>query len=98
MSDLLLIPLEDSVVFPNMSVTLAIETGDEERVLLVPVHEGEYARVGTVAEVTGSLRLPGGGHAVTLQGLHRGVDRGGWTPACRGRREARREPTAGSNS
>ena len=52
MSDLLLIPLEDSVVFPNMSATLAIETGDEERVLLVPVHEGEYAGVGTVAEVT----------------------------------------------
>src|SRR4051812_43209354 len=73
MSNLLLIPLEDSVVFPNMSVTLAIETGNDDRVLLVPVHEGEYARVGTVAEVTGVLRLPGGGQAVTLQGLHRGV-------------------------
>jgi len=72
-SDLLLIPLEDSVIFPNMSATLAIETGEEERVLLVPVHEGEYARVGTVAEVTGVLRLPGGGHAATLQGLYRGV-------------------------
>jgi ATP-dependent Lon protease len=72
-SDLLLIPLEDSVVFPNMSVTLAIDAGDEERVLLVPVHEGEYARVGTVAEVTGALRLPGGGQAVSLQGLHRGI-------------------------
>src|SRR5690242_12093568 len=56
-----------------MSVTLAIETSDEERVLLVPVHEGEYAGVGTVAEVTGSLQLPGGAHAVTLQGLHRGI-------------------------
>jgi ATP-dependent Lon protease len=72
-SELLLIPLEDSVVFPNMSVTLAIETSNEERVLLVPVHEGEYAGVGTVAEVTGSLQLPGGAHAVTLQGLHRGI-------------------------
>ena len=68
MSDLLLIPLEDSVVFPNMSVTLAIETGDEERVLLVPVHDGEYAGVGTVAEVTDSLRLPGGARAVTFRG------------------------------
>src|SRR5258708_6475114 len=56
-----------------MSVTLAIETGEEEPVPLVPVHAGEYARVGTVAEVTGVLRLPGGAHAVTLQGLHRGV-------------------------
>jgi ATP-dependent Lon protease len=73
LSELLLIPLEDSVVFPNMSVTLTVETGDAERVLLVPVHEGAYAGVGTVAEVSGALRLPGGGHAVTLNGLHRGI-------------------------
>ena len=73
MSDLLLIPLEDSVVFPGMTVTLAVEAGGDERVLLVPVHEGAYARVGTVAEVTGSVRLPGGGHAVSLTGLHRGI-------------------------
>jgi ATP-dependent Lon protease len=70
---LLLIPLEDSVVFPNMSVTLTIEVGEDERVFLVPVHEGEYATVGTVAEVTGKMRLPGGGAAVALAGLHRGV-------------------------
>ncbi|HVU76884.1 MAG TPA: endopeptidase La [Gaiellaceae bacterium] len=73
MSELLLIPLEDSVVFPNMTVTLAVDSGEGERVLLVPVHEGAYAKVGTVAEATGSIRLPGGGHAVTLTGLHRGV-------------------------
>ena len=73
MTDLLLIPLEDSVVFPNMSVTLAVEAGEEERVLLVPMHDGEYAAVGTVAAVEGTLRLPGGGHAVTLNGLHRGI-------------------------
>jgi len=72
-SNLLLIPLEDSVVFPNMSVTLAIDVGEAERVFLVPVHEGEYASVGTVAEVSGTMRLPGGGNAVTLSGLHRGV-------------------------
>jgi len=73
LSEHLLIPLEDSVVFPNMSVTLTVETGDAERVLLVPVHDGAYASVGTVAEVAGSLRLPGGGTAVTLNGLHRGI-------------------------
>jgi len=73
LSELLLIPLEDSVVFPSMSVTLTVETGEAERVLLVPVHEGEYAAVGTVAEVAESLRLPGGARAVTLNGLHRGV-------------------------
>jgi ATP-dependent Lon protease len=73
LSDLLLIPLEDSVVFPNMSVTLTVEVGEAERVFLVPVRDGEYAGVGTVAEVTQKLRLPGGGSAVTLAGLHRGI-------------------------
>ena len=70
---LLLVPLEDLVVFPNMNVTLTVEVGGEDRVLLVPVHEGEYAKVGTVAEVTDRLRLPGGGRAVALSGLHRGI-------------------------
>jgi ATP-dependent Lon protease len=72
-SNLLLIPLEDNIVFPNMSVTLTVDVGDDDRVFLVPVHEGEYAAVGTVAEVTGSMRLPGGGVAVTVAGLHRGI-------------------------
>jgi ATP-dependent Lon protease len=70
---LLLVPLEDIVVFPNMNVTLTVDVGDEERVLLVPKHEDEYAKVGTVAEVTDRIRLPGGGRAVALNGLHRGV-------------------------
>jgi ATP-dependent Lon protease len=70
---LLLVSLEDIVVFPHMNVTLTVDTGDEERVLLVPKHEGEYAKVGTVAEVTDRVRLPGGGTAVALGGLHRGV-------------------------
>ena len=46
MSSLLLVPLDDLVVFPNMNVTIAVDVGDEERVLLVPRHEGEYAKVG----------------------------------------------------
>jgi ATP-dependent Lon protease len=70
---LLLVPLDDIVVFPNMNVTLTVDVGSERRVLLVPKHEGEYASVGTVAEVTDSVRLPGGGRAVALNGLHRGV-------------------------
>src|SRR5579862_8298521 len=73
MSRLLLIPLDDTVVFPGMSLTLAIDAGQEERVLLVPRHEQEFAAVGTVAEVTDRVRLPGGARAVALQGLHRGV-------------------------
>ena len=73
MPKLLLVPLDDVVVFPNMNVTLTVEVGDEERVLLVPKSGGEYASVGTVAEVTDRVSLPGGGSAVALQGLHRGV-------------------------
>jgi len=72
-SRLLLIPLDDVVAFPGMSLTLAIDAGEEERVLLVPRHEQEFASVGTVAQVTDRVRLPGGARAVALQGLHRGV-------------------------
>ena len=73
MTDLLLVPLEDTVVFPGMTVTLTVDVGDEDRVLLVPRHENEYAKVGTVAEVTDRVRLPGGARAATLTGLHRGL-------------------------
>jgi ATP-dependent Lon protease len=70
---LLLVPLEDVVVFPNMTVTLPVDVGDEERVLLVPRHENDYAKVGTVAEVVDRVRLPGGARAASLSGLHRGI-------------------------
>src|SRR6266849_1563695 len=56
-----------------MTVTLAVDAGDEDRVLLVPKHEDEYAKVGTVAEVVERVRLPGGGQAVAFTGLHRAV-------------------------
>src|SRR5215472_19459 len=56
-----------------MNVTLTVDVGDEDRVVLVPRHENEYAAVGTVAEVTERVRIRGGGHAVILEGLHRGV-------------------------
>jgi ATP-dependent Lon protease len=73
LSTLLLVPLDDIVVFPNMNVTVTVDVGDEERVFLVPRHQGEYAKVGTVAEVDELIRLPGGGRAVNLAGLHRGI-------------------------
>jgi ATP-dependent Lon protease len=73
MTRLLLVPLDDAVVFPGMSVTLAVDTADEERVLLVPRHENEFAAVGTVATVSERVRLPGGAHAVVVDGLHRGI-------------------------
>jgi ATP-dependent Lon protease len=73
MTSLLLLPLDDTVVFPTMDVTLPVDAGDEERVLLIPRHEGEFAKVGTIADVTDRVRLPGGGRAVTLSGVARGV-------------------------
>ncbi|MBA2615774.1 MAG: endopeptidase La [Actinobacteria bacterium] len=73
MSTLLLVPLEDIVVFPNMDVTLTVEVGDEDRVLLVPRHGNEFAKVGTVATVEDRVRLPGGARAVALSGEHRGI-------------------------
>jgi ATP-dependent Lon protease len=56
-----------------MSLTLAVDVGEEERVLLVPRHQNEYVSVGTVAEISDRVRLPGGANAVSLTGLHRGV-------------------------
>jgi ATP-dependent Lon protease len=73
LTDLLLVPLEDTVVFPGMNVTLTVDVGDEDRVVLVPRHENEYAAVGTVAEITERVRIRGGMRAVSLEGLHRAV-------------------------
>jgi ATP-dependent Lon protease len=73
MQKYLLIPLDETVVFPGMTVTLPLEAGSEPRVLLVPRREGSYARVGTVAEVVETGRLPGGARVVTLTGLHRAL-------------------------
>jgi ATP-dependent Lon protease len=72
-SSLLLIPLDDTVVFPTMDVTLPVDTAGEDRVLLVPRHEGEYASVGTIATVAQRVRLPGGGHGAMLEGIARGI-------------------------
>ena len=71
MENLLLVPVDDSVVFPNMTVTLAIDVGDAERVVLVPRKGDEFASVGTVANVVERVRLPGGGRAVALEAEHR---------------------------
>src|SRR5215217_1435618 len=56
-----------------MNVTISVDVGDEEHVLLVPRHDGEYANVGTVAKVVERVRLPGGVGAVNLVGLRRGI-------------------------
>jgi ATP-dependent Lon protease len=68
-----LIPLDDTVVFPSMGITLTVDVGEDERVVLVPRHENEFLEVGTVAEVSETLRLPGGARAVALSGEHRAL-------------------------
>ena len=68
-----LIPLDDTVVFPNMGITLTVDVGDDERVVLVPRHENEFLEVGTIGEVSEEIRLPGGGHAVAISGQHRAL-------------------------
>ena len=73
MASMILVPLDDTVVFPTMDVTLPVDVGDEDRVLLIPRHDNEFAKVGTIAEVTDRVRLPGGARAVQLSGVDRGV-------------------------
>jgi ATP-dependent Lon protease len=73
METLTLIPIEDTVVFPGMTATLAVDVGEEERVFLVPRTGEHFASVGTVARVAERLQIPGAGQAVTLEGLHRGA-------------------------
>ncbi len=54
-----LIPLDDVVVFPGMNLTLAIDAGSEEEVLLVPRSGEDFATVGTIARIDETLTLPG---------------------------------------
>jgi ATP-dependent Lon protease len=56
-----------------MGITLTIDVGDDERVVLVPRHDNEFLEVGTIAEVSEQIRLPGGGRAVALSGEHRAL-------------------------
>src|SRR5437868_15016933 len=73
MKRLRIIPLYDTVVFPGMPVTLSVDVGTDDRVLLVPRLQNTYARVGIVAEVSERVRLAGRGLAVSLNALHRAV-------------------------
>ena len=73
MEKMRLVALDDTVVFPGMTVTLPLEVGDASTVLLLPRHANEYAKVGTVAEVVEKIRMPGGGNAVLVNGTRRGI-------------------------
>jgi len=96
MPKLLLIPLDDTVVFPTMDINLPVDATGEDRVLLVPrrAHTnrplgdswvGEYAKVGTIANVTGSIRLPGGARGASLESIARGAITGSAESDAQGR-------------
>ena len=73
MNRLRIIPLDETVVFPGMPVTLPVDVGSDDRVLLVPRQDNTYASVGVVAEVSERVRLAGRGLAVSLMALHRAI-------------------------
>src|SRR3712207_2761448 len=56
-----------------MSVALSVANGAAEPGFLMARPENEFAKVGVVAAVDERVRLPGGGRAVSLEGLHRAV-------------------------
>src|SRR3984893_12689315 len=76
------LPLDDVVVLPHMTVTLGVE-GDSQRaateaarqgshlVVLVPRIEGRFAQVRTVARLQDSGQLPNGAAVTILRGEYR---------------------------
>src|SRR5258706_14202190 len=69
----LLIPLDEAIVFRGVRAPLPIDPGDEDRVFLLPRQDGDFGRIGVVAEVVERGQLPNGGWAATVVGLHRGL-------------------------
>jgi ATP-dependent Lon protease len=68
-----LIALDDALVFPTVTATLPIDVGEEERVFLIPRRDGEYGRVGVVAEVIETGLSRRGRPVATVLGLHRAL-------------------------
>ncbi|HET9154103.1 MAG TPA: endopeptidase La [Solirubrobacterales bacterium] len=75
-----LIALDEAIVFPTVTATLPIDVGTDERVFLVPRREGEYGRVGVVAEVIETGLSRRGRPVATVLGLHRGLIAGAAEP------------------
>jgi ATP-dependent Lon protease len=63
MATLKLIPLDDTVVFPGMAVTLQVDVGQEKRVFLIPQSGQAYAKVGVIADVSEHVTVGGRGVA-----------------------------------
>src|SRR3954464_2100266 len=75
-----LIALDEALVFPTVTATLPIDVGEEERVFLIPRRDGEYGRVGVVAEVIETGLSRRGRPVATVLGLHRGLISGSAQP------------------
>ena len=77
-----LLPLTQGVVFPQMVVTIALETDEAKRagaaaeqagrrIVLVPRVDGVYASVGTIAQIENAGELPNGTLAMVIRGVSR---------------------------
>ncbi|HEX3507348.1 MAG TPA: endopeptidase La [Candidatus Dormibacteraeota bacterium] len=76
------LPMDDVVVLPHMSVTLAVD-GDTQKaaieaarqgsrlILLVPRIDGQFGKIGTVARLGESAELPTGAEAFIIRGEYR---------------------------
>src|ERR1700675_5093929 len=76
------LPMDDVVVHPHMTITLAVE-GDSQKaaieaarqgsrlVLLVPRVEGQFGKIGTVGRLGDSVELPTGVEAFMIRGEYR---------------------------
>ena len=76
------LPMDDMVVLPHMSVTLAVD-GDSQKaaieaarqgnrlILLVPRIDGQFGKIGTVARLGESAELPTGAEAFIIRGEYR---------------------------
>jgi ATP-dependent Lon protease len=76
------VPLDDAVVLPHMTVPLVVEGVEQQApidaarngnhlVLLVPRIDGTFAPMGTVATLQDSGRLPNGAEVTIVRGEHR---------------------------
>src|SRR5712691_10143757 len=79
-----LLPLDDRVILPHMTVPVAVDSESARAavlasrqtdglVVLVPRIDGRFARLGTVAHIEESGRLPDGRQASVFRGQYRAV-------------------------
>ena len=71
--NLLLVPIDEAIIFPSVTATLPIDPGDEKGVFLLPRRDNEFGAVGVVAEVIERAQLPNGTPVATVIGLFRGL-------------------------